>query len=67
MSQLINSRFVKRDAEIIRVTEQQFEECRKANEKGVDYLLEPKEGSHLIVKIVAFLSSVHFAEADVMK
>ena len=50
MSQLLNSRFVKRDAEVIRVTEQQFEGCREANESGADFSLEPKEGKseHLI-------------------
>ena len=44
MSSLINSRLVKRDTEVIRVTEQQFEECKEANDKGAEYILEPKEG-----------------------
>ena len=35
---------MKRESEVIRVTEQQFEECKEANDKGVEYGLEAKEG-----------------------
>ena len=44
MAYLMDSRIVKRDTEIIRVTEQQFEECKEANEKGMQYTLEAKDG-----------------------
>ena len=44
MASLVESRLTKRDSEVIRVTEQQFEECKAANENGAAYVLEPKDG-----------------------
>ena len=44
MAHLLDSRIMKRDSEVFRVTEQQFEECKQANDNGAEYILEPKEG-----------------------
>ena len=44
MAHLLDSRVMKRDSEVFRVTEQQFEECKQANDNGAEYILEPKEG-----------------------
>ena len=44
MASLVDSRLTKRDSEVFRVTEQQFEECKVANENGAAYVLEPKDG-----------------------
>ena len=44
MAHLLDSRVMKRDSEVFRVTEQQFEECKQANDNGAEYILEAKEG-----------------------